>query len=220
MAQVRAIFKGGLQFFKNGISFKGNASVASGSGAPTNGTSGTLAGKAAKGSLYLDYTNGAEYMNTGTQASPTWTLIAGAGTGSPVSPAQQQTQPADPAGTASTAAMVMMGLAGSITPAQNGRILIALSGDVAQTTTADGAKWQLSYGTGAAPANGAALAGTQVGSNPTMTFLTGVLLVPFSSQAIVTGLTVGTAYWLDVALAAITGGTASVSKLSLSAHEF
>lgn len=45
-------------------------------GAPSNGTSGTLAGYAQKGDLLADTTNGNLYQNTGTQASPTWTQFA------------------------------------------------------------------------------------------------------------------------------------------------
>ena len=44
-------------------------------GAPTNGTSGTLAGTAAKGALLVNTSNGKLYVNSGTAASPTWTLI-------------------------------------------------------------------------------------------------------------------------------------------------
>lgn len=46
----------------------------SGSGAPTNGTSGTGAGKAGPGSVYTRLSNGAKYVNTNTKASPTWTV--------------------------------------------------------------------------------------------------------------------------------------------------
>lgn len=42
-------------------------------GAPTNGT--TFAGVAPKGSLLIDTTNGKLYINTNTQASPTWTVV-------------------------------------------------------------------------------------------------------------------------------------------------
>ena len=45
-------------------------------GAPTNGTSGTLFGFAPKGALLLDTTNATVYQNTGTLASPTWTLFS------------------------------------------------------------------------------------------------------------------------------------------------
>jgi hypothetical protein len=47
----------------------------SGSGAPTDGTSGTLAGIAGPGSLYHRTSNGAVYANTNTKASPTWTQL-------------------------------------------------------------------------------------------------------------------------------------------------
>lgn len=43
--------------------------------APTAGASGDGAGWAAKGSLYIDSTNGKLYINTNTTASPTWTLV-------------------------------------------------------------------------------------------------------------------------------------------------
>ena len=45
-----------------------------GAGAPVSGVSGTGAGLAGIGSLYLANTNGDHYRNTNTQASPTWTL--------------------------------------------------------------------------------------------------------------------------------------------------
>lgn len=44
-------------------------------GVPVNGTSGTFAGAANLGDLLADTTNDRLYQNTGTLASPTWTLI-------------------------------------------------------------------------------------------------------------------------------------------------
>ena len=44
-------------------------------GAPTNGTSGTLAGYAGPGCLLTDTTNAKLYINTNTKASPTWTVV-------------------------------------------------------------------------------------------------------------------------------------------------
>lgn len=133
--------------------------------------------------------------------------------------ASAQSQPSNPTGTTDTTGK-MMGLAGAITPTFSGNILFIVSGNIATSTTAKGAKVQLSYGTGTAPVNGAAITGTQCGNRPTFTGLTGVLSVPFSVQCVATGLTLSTAYWLDVTLAAITGNTASISNLSVSAHEF
>lgn len=43
-----------------------------GSGAPTNGTSGTAVGIAGPGASYFDYTNKNLYINIGTKASPYW----------------------------------------------------------------------------------------------------------------------------------------------------
>lgn len=42
-------------------------------GAPVSGT--TYAGVAAVGAQLIDTTNGKLYINTGTQASPTWTVV-------------------------------------------------------------------------------------------------------------------------------------------------
>ena len=128
-----------------------------------------------------------------------------------------QTNVAAPTGTTSTAG-VMMGLTGAITPAHSGNVLLIVSGTLTNGTTSDGASLQIRYGTGTAPTNGAALTGTAVGNNiadnnPVTN------KIPFSVQAVVTGLTVGTAYWVDVGLAAITGGTASIATVSVSALE-
>jgi hypothetical protein len=72
------IYKGGRPFFKPGIRTGNNTGIFNISGAPTNGTSGTLVGVAGPGSVLLR-SNGAIYINTNTKASPTWTLFAGVG---------------------------------------------------------------------------------------------------------------------------------------------
>jgi hypothetical protein len=43
-----------------------------GAGTPSNGTSGTGAGWAGIGSMYVNVTAGTLFQNTGTKASPTW----------------------------------------------------------------------------------------------------------------------------------------------------
>lgn len=132
--------------------------------------------------------------------------------------ATAQTSPANPTGTTSLTG-VMMGLAGAITPGISGRILVMLSGDVTNNTISDGAKYQLRFGTGAAPANAAALTGTTLGNIPTILVAAANQQIGIAVQGIVTGLTVGTTYWVDVSLAAVTGGTASLKDLSLSITE-
>ena len=48
----------------------------------TNGVNGTFVGQAGKGALLIDFGNGLLLQNTGTLASPTWTLVTGSGGGS------------------------------------------------------------------------------------------------------------------------------------------
>jgi hypothetical protein len=56
-----------------------NIGILEGTGAPTSGGSGTAAGKAGIGCLYVDSASGLYYVNTGTKASPTWTQLTIAG---------------------------------------------------------------------------------------------------------------------------------------------
>lgn len=51
----------------------GKVLVFTGAGAPVDGTTG--AGKAGPGSIYVDHTPGALYINTGTKASPVWNNV-------------------------------------------------------------------------------------------------------------------------------------------------
>lgn len=140
--------------------------------------------------------------------------------------AESQSTPADPA-TTTSAVGVMMGLAGSITPTSTGSIEIIISGDIDNNTRADGAQVQIRTGTGAAPANGAALTGTAQGALSKMfnADATGLLVgyTPgrwqFSVNAQVTGLALGTAIWVDLSLAALSGGTARVRDISISIKE-
>lgn len=62
---------------KAGFMFGDGLWLITGSAAPTNGTSGTGAGYAAPGSLYVraSTTNSKMYINTNTTASPSWTVV-------------------------------------------------------------------------------------------------------------------------------------------------
>lgn len=129
-----------------------------------------------------------------------------------------QDTPADPKGTNSTAGR-MMGLAGSITPSYSGIIMIIISGDMGNNGNKLGAITQIRYGTGSAPTNGAVITGTAAGSQIQMAQNNKAIITPFSCNAIVSGLTIGTIYWIDLSLAPVTGGTASVSDISISIVE-
>jgi hypothetical protein len=115
----------------------------------------------------------------------------------------------------------MMGLAGSVTPNAGGNVLLIITGTVfnSNASVGDGANVQISYGTGAAPANAGALAGTQVGSNVHFVSSTAAGKVPFCLVAYVTGLVGGTPYWIDLAVQAVTGGPATVQDITIVAIE-
>lgn len=135
----------------------------------------------------------------------------------------------NPTGITSTAAFVMVGLGlatngpAALVPASTGRVLIIVSGAIGNNTASDGAIAQIRYGFGAAPANAAALAGNPVGG--TRIVMQGnansaALNAPFLLMGVITGLTLGTPIWLDLAVQAITGGTVSIVNPCVQAIEF
>lgn len=133
--------------------------------------------------------------------------------------AGSQASPSNPTGT-SDATGKMMGLAAAITPTCTGKVVFTVTGTILNATAiADGGKVQIRYGTGSAPANGDALTGTAVGSLSQYVAATTAEKAPFSLTARVTGLTLTTALWIDVGLAAITGGTAAITDVSVTAVE-
>lgn len=131
--------------------------------------------------------------------------------------------PADQTGNA-TATLKMNGLGAAaapctITPALTGRVLFTITGQLNQSTTADGVTYKLVFGTGAAPANAATAAGTAISATQTWTGLTGQLTSQFSVIASTTGLVVGTAVWYDLQVADVAGGTAAIKNVDCTAHE-
>ena len=129
-----------------------------------------------------------------------------------------------PAGTTSTAACVMMGLGSSaaITPVSTGRIHIDVTFGTSNNTGGDGSGFGVKIGTGTAPINGAAITGTDIG--PACGQYQWVSATANASQIVAIGGnfigTVGTAYWIDVSLEAVTGGTAAIGKAKITAYEF
>jgi hypothetical protein len=113
----------------------------------------------------------------------------------------------------------MMGLSASITPVLTGKIMIIISGDMDNDTNARGTRVQIRTGTGTPPINGVALTGTAQGGLVTLDQVSAKLRVPFSLNSIQTGLTLNTTVWIDISLAAITGGTARVRDISISVVE-
>ena len=129
--------------------------------------------------------------------------------------------PANPAGTASNSPGVMMGLGATckITPIYSGRIHLAIMGSMLNNTNVGSTFVILRWGTGAAPANGAANTGTAVTNFVEGTSSVATYALPFSVSAPVSGLTAGVQIWFDLVVYANTG-TASVSGLTCNAYEF
>ena len=137
--------------------------------------------------------------------------------GASYAPARASMTPTNPTGTTNLTG-VMSGLAGSFTPAANGAMYFSATMITQNNTANDGCSVQFRYGTGAAPANGAALTGTTVGQ-AMITSGSAAQLLPVPLVAYVAGFTPGTTYWLDLSEAAVTGGTCSVSQITMIALE-
>ncbi|HEV2187511.1 MAG TPA: hypothetical protein VGR70_09900 [Stellaceae bacterium] len=114
----------------------------------------------------------------------------------------------------------MLGLAGSITPTSSGNVAIWIAGDGTNNTLGDGCILRITMGTGTAPTNGQALTGTDW-SPADLVVQANVAtdVVPFPALGYATGLTIGTPYWYDIAFAALTGGTCTLSKIGATAFE-
>ena len=137
-----------------------------------------------------------------------------------MSATSSHTIPTDPNTTGSTVGVMMgLGLTTSITPILSGRVLIIISGDMDNTNNGNGTQTQIRWGTGAAPANGAALTGTTDGGLVKCNNNNAAQRFPFTLNGIVYGLTLNTKIWVDISLAAITGGTARVRDISISLVE-
>lgn len=130
-----------------------------------------------------------------------------------------QANPANPALTATLDPGVMMGLGQLITPNRSGKIRVTVYGDAFNSVATDGMTMQIRQGTGGAPANGGALAGTVQGNKVSATSATASAKVPFALMAVITGLALGTQIWVDVALGALVGGNASIENLTVILEE-
>lgn len=129
--------------------------------------------------------------------------------------------PSSVAGTTITANLVMAGLGGSFTT-RTGRFEICMSGNMDNTNANDGTKAQISFGTTVpTPTLNAPLQGTQVGpiQQNSQVALPAATITPFGACWIVTGQTVNTAFWTDIAYGAVTGGTGVLSQASVVAHD-
>ena len=137
--------------------------------------------------------------------------------------ASLQTTATAPTGTTSLASvMAGLGAAGAvITPRVSGKLHVTITGNMGNNTASSGAAAVVAYGTGAAPANGAATTGTSIGSTVAKSASGGAAneSIPFSASVVITGLTIGTQVWLDLVQAAVVGGIASLTSVTIAAYE-
>ena len=126
-----------------------------------------------------------------------------------------------PTGSSTTEKMMGMGSSFTYTPTVSPNVLIMMTGTLTNNTGDDGTTVQMRWGTGTAPSNQATLVGTAVGAKLTAQATTSgsggtIPKMPFCCTAVLTGLTLNTAIWIDASVAAITGGTGSISGVTIS----
>lgn len=111
-----------------------------------------------------------------------------------------QATPTAPANTASTTA-VMSGFGATgctLTPVLNGRMDITIQFVASNNTAPNTSTFDLRYGTGAAPVANAAVTGTQAIGGFVISHPNAASNVPVTLRAMITGLSVSTAYWFDL----------------------
>lgn len=129
--------------------------------------------------------------------------------------------PAAPTGTTS-GSFVMMGLGSTctITPAFSSRIYVSIFGRMANSSAGGNAAVAFRFGTGAAPANGAADTGTAVnGGTQGFRSVAAADPTPIALSGVITGRTPGVAVWFDAALVTGGVGTATILTLACFAYE-
>lgn len=120
-----------------------------------------------------------------------------------------------------SATFVMMGLGSSvsITPQVTGRVKVEWGWGIQNGTNGKTAFTQAYYGSGTAPVAGAAAAGTQIPGQKLCGFVTGTFTYAQEFTAVVTGLTLGTAYWFDLG-GDMNGGTTTWNNFTITVTEF
>lgn len=121
--------------------------------------------------------------------------------------------PANPSGV-NNATGLMAGLAVSFTPAASGRVLVVVSLNWNNGSTGSVASFQIRYGTGTAPTNGAALTGSTAGSLISNRSPNGTDPQAGAASGTATGLSVGTTYWFDLSQASDGGSTTTLTNIS------
>lgn len=140
--------------------------------------------------------------------TPTWVSI----TPATMTVASTPTNP----GSITSTSGVMAGLAVAFIPGRTGRILMMVTGSVANSLASVGTKIELRFGGATAPGFGTTPTGSIVGKATNMVNNTTTLgaRIPFSLVGVIVSAGVGVGYWGDLCVT-VTGGTATINDLSV-----
>jgi hypothetical protein len=136
-----------------------------------------------------------------------------------------QANPSNPAACATatcplaTGAMMGLGTTCHLTPVFSTRVEVTFYNGVANSVSGNNNEVKVFFGTGTAPANAAAVTGTQIGNLQRLVNGGVNFIYALANGGIATGLTPGTAYWFDESLGT-DGNTASLNNVSCSIREF
>lgn len=108
----------------------------------------------------------------------------------------------------------------SITPAFSGRVLIVANSVASNSTAASGVDTWVQIGTGTAPAAGVAQTGSQLTGTYSVISTSANQGFPITIPAMSVSLTVGVAYWIDLAYRTTSGGTGKLTGGNVIAVEF
>jgi hypothetical protein len=123
----------------------------------------------------------------------------------------------NPAGTVNST-YTMMGMNLVLPPIVAANALwVTLDGQITNSSNNSETDVVICYGTGTPPVNGAAQTGTIVGQPARYKATAGGDYTPFSLSSLITPVTKGTVYWIDCAVRAINGGTASILDVDFNA---
>ncbi len=158
-----------------------------------------LSGKAVRLLGYLEFAAGLTTAGTW-NALPTQVQLYGPAVNRPLTNVTLQATPSLPGANGSTTGiMAGFGSACHMTPSYSTRLQVTFQGGTFSNNTNNVANLNFRYGTGTAPAAGAAFTGTSVGSTiQAQNIVTTAQTIPFSLSVVITGLTPGVAYWFDI----------------------
>jgi hypothetical protein len=130
-------------------------------------------------------------------------------------------QTPNPPNTTSTA-FVTAGIDIQFTPHNSTRGIVIVEGHLGNVQNGQTSNVQLSYGLGVSPPVGTLITATDgqlVGLPVSIQAPRANGFVPFTAVALLSNLVPGTLYWVDAAVNTLTGGTALLSQMTLTAFE-